>query len=108
MKMKIENFKSFHNSERNSSGRVKHSKSVAYIWPKGESVMENLANRRTRPNKEWAILLQAELLKQGVPFKSVHFSQKAGCPCGCSPGFFIKGDYGYEYGYTYHMDVVAE
>lgn len=68
-----------------------------YIWPEGESVLDNLFNRHNRPSKVWkdeiipAILEKLkeqdasmyELLKN----EKWGWRQKCGCSCPCSPGF---------------------
>ena len=56
--------------------------------------MENLQNRRTRPYNEFRRVVGPELEKYGIrPDQKLSWSQKAGCPCGCSPGFRVEGDY---------------
>ena len=71
-----------------------------YIWPEGESVLDNLFNRHNRPSKVWkdeiipAIL---EKIKEQYPaeyeqLKNENWAwrQKCGCSCPCSPGFVGK------------------
>lgn len=71
-------------------------KTRVYIHIKGETLLENLMNRRQRPytiyKKE---VMPAVLEKMGLS-KDTKFrwSQKAGCACGCSPGFIIDSDNG--------------
>lgn len=71
-------------------------KTRVYIFVKGETVLENLQNRRHRPvtvyKKEIIPQLKAHF-PDGVKFS---WSQKAGCSCGCSPGFIVHGDVGRE------------
>jgi len=67
-----------------------------YVWPKGETILENLENRRERPytvyRKE---VIPAVLAKLGLPSDTkVRWSQYAGCSCPCSPGFIIDADRG--------------
>jgi hypothetical protein len=72
-----------------------------YFFLVGESIMENLANRRSRPNKEFKKLLPEVF--RGTRFENLwneghikaNWSQKCGCSCGCSPGFRLTGLYGY-------------
>lgn len=72
-----------------------------YFFLTGESIVENLQNRRNRPHKEYKKLLSevfsktqfADLWKAGHIKAS--WSQKCGCSCGCSPGFRLTGLYGY-------------
>ena len=69
-----------------------------YIWPEGESTIENLINRKSRPYKfykENVIPLIMEKIKEQYPehytslsFDTWRWSQKCGCSmCPCSPGF---------------------
>lgn len=67
-----------------------------YIFPKQESIVENLMNRRSRPYTEWKKLIPQILKKAGLSkeeIKSIKpsWSQKCGCSCGCSPGFRLNG-----------------
>lgn len=64
-------------------------KSRIYFFVK-ETILENLINRRCRPNKEYRKLVPAVLKKANIPSTTkVKWSQKAGCSCGCSPGFIL-------------------
>lgn len=78
-----------------------------YIWPKKETVMDNLVNRHSRPYKDWKPLAEEALAKvtnvavKDNPYK-IGWSQKAGCNCGCSPGFIVRGLREY---YDIHVDV---
>lgn len=62
-----------------------------------ETVLENLENRHGRPYNALRELIPAILEKaQMGPFRFYHdvaarWSQKAGCACGCSPGFILDG-----------------
>ena len=62
-----------------------------YVWPKGESVLENLESRHQRPYTVYKKEVLPDVLRQmGLqPFAKVRWSQKAGCPCGCSPAFIV-------------------
>lgn len=67
-----------------------------YIFPTGESIVENLLNRRERPYKQWYTLIPQILKKAGLSAEEIKgvnasWSQKCGCSCGCSPGFKLKG-----------------
>lgn len=68
-----------------------------YIFPKGETIIENLFNRKTRPYTEFKKhVMPAVLEKLGLPADSkVKWSQYCGCTCPCSPGFIVPG-YGKE------------
>lgn len=75
----------------------KNKKTRMYIFPDGESIIDNLSNRFSRPStiyKKDVIPLVLEKLKKKYP--EIHnkvkddkwtWSQYAGCGCGCSPGF---------------------
>ena len=71
----------------------RRTKTIAFVWPKGESIMENLVNRRSRPIKQFRKAVNQALDSLGVDKNNLTISwrQKAGCPCGCSPGFIIDG-----------------
>mgnify|MGYP001147844608 CR=1 FL=1 len=74
-----------------------HEPTNIYVWPKGESILENLENRHQRPYTIYKKEVIPGVLRQmGLPsFAKVRWSQKAGCPCGCSPAFIVvDGHYG--------------
>lgn len=72
-------------------------KNRMFIFPDGETIMDNLINRHSRPHqiyKKEVIPLVMKELKKKFPdtYKKVKdntwkWSQYAGCSCGCSPGF---------------------
>lgn len=67
-----------------------------YVFPTGESIVENLMNRRERPYKKWYPLIPQILKKAGFSQEEIQainpsWSQKCGCSCGCSPGFKLNG-----------------
>ena len=75
----------------------------AYIWASGESVMDNLMNRYSRPYKYYQenvlpIILQEAATKYpeyniSTNAKDWRWRQKCGCAmCGCSPGFVQKNN----------------
>lgn len=63
-----------------------------YVWPKDESVLDNLKNRRLRPHNIWKNVVMPQVLKKlELPANTkMRWSQKAGCGCGCSPGFILS------------------
>jgi hypothetical protein len=69
--------------------REYYSYSRLYFWFKGESILDHLANRRNEPWREVKKILPAALEEAGVAFSKLSFSQKCGCSCGCSPGFYV-------------------
>jgi len=84
-------------------------KSRVYIWPKGESIIENLENRRSRPINVYRQALREGLSNAGVTLENVNYrwSQKAGCGCGCSPGFIVDGYDPVLYGKDVHIELTA-
>ncbi len=71
--------------------REYNSKPQIYVHPKGESIFENLCFRHDRPHQVYRQAIPAALealeLPPGI---KVRWSQKAGCSCGCSPGFIVQ------------------
>lgn len=74
-----------------------------YLFPVKETVMENLMNRRMRPVDIWRKISHQTLDKFGYKNIKLTFSQKAGCPCGCSPGFIANVKNGKEVFIDYQM-----
>lgn len=73
--------------------REYNSRTRVYFWPKSESIIENMRNRRSRPFNEYRKLLPEALVKAGLDVSTAvgaRWSQKAGCQCGCSPGFILQ------------------
>jgi hypothetical protein len=60
-----------------------------YLFVSGESILDNLRNRRGRPHEELKPLVEQELRASGVSFADLQWSQRAGCECGCSPGWIL-------------------
>lgn len=96
--MKITNIKVKVRREYNRKGEKHKDRNKLYIFPTGENVMENLANRKQRPYTTWKkeiIPLVMEQIKQNHPeeyemIKGSKWSwdQFCGCKCPCSPGFY--------------------
>lgn len=89
-------------------------KSRIYVWPKGETILENLENRRSRPVSIMRPLVK-QLVEELDPVSpnimsgaryTIRWSQKAGCRCGCSPGFILDGWGPKLSGYDVHVDMV--
>lgn len=80
----------------NATGKDAWKKTRVYIWPEGESIMENMQNRRSRPYNEFRKQVIPGVLKAlGLPAGAkVKWSQYAGCSCPCSPGFIVEDSYG--------------
>lgn len=78
--------------QRDWRDRNRNAKTRVYVWPKGESVFENFGNRIARPHLAWRPLVAEALNANGfaVTERDLRWSQKAGCSCGCSPGFILQ------------------
>lgn len=96
---------------RSAKKVVKHPsvKSRLFVWPVGESLLESLRERHDRPVEEYRKLFREVLgsgagrLLLGLPDRQfkLSWSQRAGCQCGCSPGFVLDACLGYDL----HVDV---
>jgi len=73
---------------------LKRKKSRIYVFPKGETIWENIQNRRVRPVDIYRGIVCDALQVNGIHVSTVRLSwnQKAGCSCGCSPGFVVEQD----------------
>lgn len=74
-------------------GDYKHyeSKPRLYISPVGETILDNLVNRHSRPKDIYKKLLPEIFKQAGLPEDTkAYWSQKAGCSCPCSPGFILQ------------------
>ena len=65
--------------------------SIVYLSIQGESIMENLENRRNRPHAVLRPFVLEALREAGVQVSGLRWSQKAGCSCPCSPGWILQG-----------------
>lgn len=67
-----------------------------YIFVVGESLLCNLMNRHSRPEQLYrAEVMPKVLAEMGLPPETQYrWSQRAGCKCGCSPGFVIGNSFG--------------
>lgn len=70
------------------------SKVRLFIHPESENILDNMSNRHDRPHKayrKFVLPVVLERLKlQFIP--GATWSQKAGCSCGCSPGYILDID----------------
>jgi hypothetical protein len=92
MKLNIKEIK----VRENTSFQESQKKTRVYIWPEGETIFENLSNRKSRPNAEYRKQVMGDVLEHmGLPSNTkIRWSQYAGCSCPCSPGFIIDESYG--------------
>ena len=71
-------------------------KTKVYIFLEGENLLENLENRHSRPHTLYKTILpqvMEQIKEQGITVPDnlkFTWSQKAGCSCGCSPGFIAN------------------
>lgn len=75
----------------NEHYRLVRSPAKVYVGVENESILENLAYRHARPYEVWRPYVEKALKAEGIEFEKVSWNRKAGCSCGCSPGFVIKG-----------------
>jgi hypothetical protein len=63
-----------------------------FISFKGETILDNLNNRVSRPHNQLKPIVEAALFLEGIEHTKIRWSQKAGCRmCPCSPGFIVEG-----------------
>jgi hypothetical protein len=80
--------------------------SIVYVELQGETIRENLENRRCRPYTTYKKFLTPLFAELGIPLDAkLAWNQKAGCSCPCSPGFMVKRTD--PYGSTYN-DVLRD
>ena len=90
-------------------------KGRVYLWLSKESILENLLLRVTGENCHPVSLFRRdvipEILKEaGIEGKGPKFSwsRKAGCNCGCSPGFIVDGPELYGKDVFIDYDIIEE
>ena len=77
-----------------------------YVWPEGETLLDNLCNRRSRPFKAYKPLVEQQLRDVGYTGK-IRWDQKAGCKmCPCSPGFVLETQLDWANPVDVHITVV--
>lgn len=87
----IKNLKTRKRERNKRSGT--YPKPRIYFFHSGETIVDNLMNRRSRPSNLYREVLKTIFEQLGMDSKTkVVWSQKAGCRCGCSPGFIVQGD----------------
>ena len=105
MKFKIKSVKAKQECWLQRKGEPFRDNNKAYIWASGESVIENLINRRNRPYKLYQehvlpVILQEVAEKHpeyriSTNVKDWGWRSKCGCSmCPCSPGFIQKNQFG--------------
>lgn len=72
--------------------RKRHTHSRCYVSDlRPFNLAEDLDNRTRRPHTVWKPLVVEALGRIGVKPEAIHWNQRAGCSCGCSPAFILKG-----------------
>lgn len=90
---------------RTTAGDRTYDPSRVYPNFVGETIYENLNNRKQRPQTILKPLVEAALEEAGIKFTKLRWSQKAGCRmCPCSPGFIIEGHDGQDF----FIDVIED
>ena len=81
-------------------------KARIHLWPKGENVMGWLDRRRNQPVKQLREVLPGIIEELCIPGNYIfRWSRKAGCSCGCSPGFIVEGPDAWK---LYDIDIFAD
>ena len=84
--------RNFAEYRKNRSLREYESSARVYFSHQGETFFENLAARHSRPVDLYRSFLPQVAKELGLPPTTrFRWSQKAGCQCGCSPGFICSG-----------------
>lgn len=79
-----------------------YAKARIYVFLKGESLLENFAKRAGLTEVDEK--MERELMRRAARVVASYFnvpdhmnySRKAGCGCGCSPGFILKEHRGFD------------
>lgn len=89
-----------------------------YIWTEGETLMENLMNRRSRPHtyyKKEIIPAVMEEIRKKFPKEAEDiingewgWRQKCGCSCPCSPGFIQTKNQRGRYSISVNVKFISE
>lgn len=80
----------FYPAKRDEMTWKRYSQSCrVYWWFEKETVLDHLWNRHNEPWQEVKKVLPNILKDLGVSYKALRWNQKAGCSCGCSPGFIL-------------------
>jgi hypothetical protein len=87
--------------------REQNSKSHLSVHMLGESIWDNLMNRRNRPTKIWKMVGETAMASIQMPeelFAKMYWNQRAGCSCGCSPAFVMPN----LFGFYFYIEVEAD
>lgn len=72
------------------SWRTFEAKPRVYVYAEDFNLVEDLENRFRRPHKVYRSFALDALELLGLAEPKITWSQKAGCSCGCSPGFIVQ------------------
>jgi hypothetical protein len=61
-----------------------------YVDEVGKTILDNLRDRFGRPTKTYKAAVTEALQHVNMTGFKVCWSQRAGCSCGCSPGFILR------------------
>ena len=75
---------------RTTDPRHDWDKARVYVSTADFNVLDDLTNRFRRPYDAWRPRVLDVLKVLGYEDVRLRWSQKAGCSCGCSPGFIIE------------------
>lgn len=98
-------------SRKGGTYREQNSKSHLSVYMKGESIWDNLMNRRNRPTKIWKMVGETALASLGMEeelFAKMYWNQKAGCSCPCSPAFVMPNLFGFYFFIEVEADPMLE
>ena len=87
--------------------REMNGKSHLSVHMLGESIWDNLMNRRNRPTKIWKMVGETAMASLGLDeelFAKMYWNQRAGCSCGCSPAFVMPN----LFGFYFYIEVEAD
>ena len=119
MKFTIKKLNVRYESYSSRKGEPYKSANKLYIWPTGESILDNLVNRRSRPHdfyKKEIIPVIMNQLQEQFPDEAKYIARenwgwraKCGCSmCPCSPGFVQNvGNYG-QYTISAEVEFISE
>lgn len=89
VKITIDNKNYIISGHASDSGRFGRKMRI-HLFPQNETIIENLQNRRNRDRSLWRKISLLTLHNLNLSNVKLTFSQKAGCFCGCSPGFIAN------------------